>query len=221
MGCFSFPKNDDIGGVAVLGIGIWVKVDGGSFVSILGSAAPQLMQVVNVGYLCIAGRGFLMLMGFLGCCGAMKESRCMLMLTEERCGISYVLFSQSRIFIEYLSSMAIKYLQKDYGENNELTAIWNTTMKEFKCCGFNGYTDFDNSKYFEKNEQYPPVCCDSHTPCNMDNISPDVKGCLSAFEQFFNRNGKIVGGVALGICALELVAMIVSLVLFCHIGNHS
>uniref|UniRef100_A0A8C8SND8 Tetraspanin 1 n=1 Tax=Pelusios castaneus TaxID=367368 RepID=A0A8C8SND8_9SAUR len=69
-----------LGGLAVLGIGIWVKVDGGSFMQILGAAAPHLQQLINVGYLCIAIGAFLLLMGFLGCCGAMKESKCLLLL---------------------------------------------------------------------------------------------------------------------------------------------
>ncbi|XP_041441568.1 tetraspanin-1 [Xenopus laevis] len=216
MGCFSFLKTMMfvfngiifLGGVAVLGIGIWVKVDGGSFLQILGSAAPQLMQVVNVGYLCIAVGGFLILIGFLGCCGAIKESRCMLMsffiiiliifIAEVAGAVLVLAFSSvSRIFIEYLGNVALKYLHNDYGESNELTTIWNATM----------------------NEQYPPVCCANFSPCWKNKIKPEVKGCLAAFEHFFSRNAKIVGGVALGICALELAAMIVSLVLFCHIGN--
>ncbi|NP_001083688.1 tetraspanin 16 S homeolog [Xenopus laevis] len=238
MGCFSFLKTlmfvfngiIFLGGVAVLGIGIWVKVDGGSFLQILGSAAPQLMQVVNVGYLCMAVGGFLILMGFLGCCGAVKESRCMLMLffiiiliifIAEVAGAVVVLAfsSLSQIFIDYLGNVSVKYLHNDYGESNELTTIWNATMKELKCCGFYGYEDFTNSTYYEKNQQYPSVCCANNSPCQKNKISSEVKGCLVAFEHFFSHNGKIVGGVALGICALELAAMIVSLVLFCHIGN--
>ncbi|KAE8619937.1 hypothetical protein XENTR_v10010038 [Xenopus tropicalis] len=188
------------------------------------------MQVVNVGYLCIAVGGFLILMGFLGCCGAVKESRCMLMLffiiiliifIAEVAGAVVVLAfsSVSRIFIEYLGNVAVKYLHYQYGESDELTTIWNATMKELKCCGFYSYEDFTNSTYYQRNQQYPPVCCANISPCQKYKIDPDVKGCLAAFEHFFSRNGKIVGGVALGICALELAAMIVSLVLFCHIGN--
>lgn len=71
-----------LGGAAVLGIGIWVKVDGNSFMKILGTAAPQLTQLSNVGYLCIGVGCFLLLMGFLGCWGAMKESKCLLLLVR-------------------------------------------------------------------------------------------------------------------------------------------
>ncbi|XP_075062835.1 tetraspanin-1-like [Mixophyes fleayi] len=236
MSCFSFLKTMMfifngiifLGGTAVLGIGIWVKVDGGSFVKILGSAAPQLMQVVNVGYLCIAVGAFLMVMGFLGCCGAVKESRCMLMLffiiiliifIAEIAGAVVVLAfsSLSNIFLEYLGTVAAKYLREDYGKANDLTAVWNTTMKEFKCCGFHGPEDFSNSTYYQQNKEYPPVCCSNHSPCTQRNTT--TKGCLKAFEHFLSQNGKIVGGVALGICGLELAAMIVALVLFCKIGD--
>ncbi|KAM9312881.1 tetraspanin-1-like [Gastrophryne carolinensis] len=238
MGCFSFLKTMMfifngiifLGGITVLGVGIWVKVDGGSFVKILGAAAPQLMQVVNVGYLCMAVGGFLILMGFLGCCGAVKESRCMLLLffiiiliifIAEIAGAVVVLAfsSLSKILIDYFGNVAVKYLQNDYGRNNELNALWNTTMKEMKCCGFHGYKDFSNSTYYWEYGEYPPVCCSNTSPCQEGNISSDIKGCFSAFEHFISQNGKIVGGVALGICAMELAAMIVALVLFCQIGN--
>ncbi|XP_072000737.1 tetraspanin-1-like [Engystomops pustulosus] len=238
MSCFSFLKTMMfifngiifLGGIAVLGIGVWVKVDGGSFLKILGSAAPQLMQVVNVGYLCMAVGGFLILMGFLGCCGAVKESRCLLMLffiiiliifIAEIAGAVVVLAfsSLSKIFIEYLGNVAVKYLREDYGNSNELTTVWNTTMKELKCCGFHGYEDFNNSTYYRNHQQYPSVCCANVSPCQQYNVSSEVKGCFKAFEHFLSQNGKIVGGVALGICGLELAAMIVSLVLFCQIGD--
>ncbi|XP_073478730.1 tetraspanin-16 [Aquarana catesbeiana] len=238
MSCFSFLKTMMfifngiifLGGIAVLGIGIWVKVDGGSFLKILGTAAPQLMQVVNVGYLCMAVGGFLMVMGFLGCCGAIKESRCMLMIffiiiliifIAEIAGAVVVLAfsSLSKIFIEYLGNVAGKYLREDYGRNNEMTTVWNATMKEMKCCGFHGYEDFKNSTYYRNNQEFPPICCDYKSPCQESSISPLIKGCLSAFESFLSQNGKIVGGVALGICGLELAAMIVALVLFCQISN--
>ncbi|XP_050781498.1 tetraspanin-1-like isoform X2 [Gopherus flavomarginatus] len=149
MGCFSFLKlmmfvfNGVIflSGLAVLGIGIWVKVDGGSFVQILGAAAPQLMQLINVGYLCIAVGTFLLLMGFLGCCGAMKESKCMLLLffviililfIAEVAGAVVVLAfsSVADIFIEHLKNWAVKTLREDYGRRDDVTAIWDTTMKE-------------------------------------------------------------------------------------------
>lgn len=72
-----------LAGAAILGVGIWVKVDSGSILSFLGkieNAPAELSQVLNVGYLLIALGALLLVIGFLGCCGAVRESRCMLLL---------------------------------------------------------------------------------------------------------------------------------------------
>lgn len=30
---------------------------------------------------------------------------------------------------------------------------------QLKCCGFNNYTDFEDSPYFTENKVFPPYCC--------------------------------------------------------------
>lgn len=74
-----------LAGAAILGVGIWVKVDSGSilgFLNKIDGAPSELQQVQNVGYLLIAVGALLLIMGFLGCCGAIKESRCMLLMVR-------------------------------------------------------------------------------------------------------------------------------------------
>lgn len=61
-------------------MGIWVSVDGGSFLQLLGPFSSQGMQFVNVGFFCIAIGSVLVLMGLLGCCGAHEESKCLLLM---------------------------------------------------------------------------------------------------------------------------------------------
>lgn len=103
---FLSPLSAQLGGLAVLGIGIWVKIDGNSFVKILGAAAPQLMQLINVGYLCIAVGCFLLLMGFMGCWGAVKESRCLLILVGDQKGERKAIYSSSRSELSFIQSLA-------------------------------------------------------------------------------------------------------------------
>lgn len=69
-----------LGGLTLLAMGIWVSVDGGSFLQLLGPFARQGMQFVNVGFFCIAIGAALVLLGLLGCCGAHKESKCLLLM---------------------------------------------------------------------------------------------------------------------------------------------
>ena len=73
-------------GAAILGVGIWVKVDSNSLLGILDDVdgAPSgLSQLVNVSYLLIGVGAVLLVIGFLGCCGAVRESRCMLLTVSD------------------------------------------------------------------------------------------------------------------------------------------
>uniref|UniRef100_A0A8C3FCI3 Tetraspanin n=1 Tax=Chrysemys picta bellii TaxID=8478 RepID=A0A8C3FCI3_CHRPI len=165
MGCFSFLKmmmfvfNGVIflSGLAVLGIGIWVKVDGGSFVQILGAAAPQLMQLINVGYLCIAVGTFLLLMGFLGCCGAMKESKCMLLLFFVIILILFIAEVAGAVVVLAFSSVVTASLGQT-GVRPDPDPV--PEHQGLKCCGFNNYKDFNSSYFYQTHSQtYPTGCC--------------------------------------------------------------
>lgn len=77
--CFCVIK---LAGAVILGVGIWVTVDSSSLLGILDSvkdAPSQLSHLASVGYVLIAVGAFLLIIGFLGCCGAVRESRCMLL----------------------------------------------------------------------------------------------------------------------------------------------
>lgn len=82
--CFFFVQ---LAGAGLLAVGIWVKVDSGSILGLLqtlNNGPPELKQVLNVGYLLIAVGAVLLLLGFLGCCGAVRESKCMLLMVGLR-----------------------------------------------------------------------------------------------------------------------------------------
>lgn len=74
--------SSQLGGGALLGVGIWVTVDGQSFVKIFGGISSTVLQVVNVGYFLIVIGAILLIIGFLGCYGAQKESKCLLMMVR-------------------------------------------------------------------------------------------------------------------------------------------
>nr|XP_057905335.1 tetraspanin 35 [Doryrhamphus excisus] len=248
MGCFGFLKfmmflfNGIIfvAGAAILGVGIWVKVDSGSILGFLGSidnAPAELNQVLNVGYLLIAVGALLVIIGFLGCCGAARESKCMLLLffiiillvfIAEVAGAVVILVFRplaEELFAK-LGTAAVKSIKKDYGKNADITGLWDTTMNTLKCCGIYNSSNFVDSPYYmANNNQYPPPCCASadNKPCNqtvIDNFST-VPGCFAKIEQLIDDNTEVIVGVALGIAALEICAMTVSMILYCKIDSKS
>lgn len=223
-----------LAGAGILAVGIWVKVDSGSIFSFLEkipNAPSELAQVLNVGYLLIALGGLLVIIGFLGCCGAMRESKCMLLLffiivllifLAEVAGAIVLLVLKplvDSLFVK-LGIVAAQNIKEDYGSNPDITGLWDTTMSTLKCCGFNNYTDFTNSSYHQS-KGYPPICCQyGGAPCSYTrNSTVPVSGCFTRIKELIEDNSVVIIGVALGIAALELGAMITSMSLFCRIKS--
>ncbi|KAG7237443.1 hypothetical protein INR49_032289 [Caranx melampygus] len=247
MGCFGFLKvmmfvfNGIIflAGIAILGVGIWVKVDSGSILSFLGkieNAPAELSQVLNVGYLLIALGALLVIIGFLGCCGAVRESKCMLLLffiivllvfIAEVAGAVVILVFRPLAdeLFQKLGRAAVQNIKSDYGKNPDVTGLWNTTMTTLKCCGFYNSSDFVGSPYYQNyDKQYPPQCCPGYaSPCNQTVADSDtsITGCFPKIKQLIDDNTVVIVGVALGIAALEICAMVVSMILFCRVKSMS
>lgn len=121
---------------------------------------------------------------------------------------------------QFLTLLIVPTIKKEYGSQKDFTQVWNSTMEGLKCCGFNNYTDFQGSPYFTKNNVFPKYCCSddaSNTNCTEAEAKKKaVKGCFSQLLHGIRTNAFAVGGVAAGIGALELAAMIVSMYLYCH-----
>ncbi|KAM4721259.1 tetraspanin-1 [Rhinophrynus dorsalis] len=239
MGCFTFIKvmmilfNTFIflGGGTLLGVGIWVAVDSNSFLKIFGAvSASAAVQFVNVGYFLIAIGALLVILGFLGCCGAQKESKCLLLTFFTIILIIFIAEVAGAVVALVYSSLAESLLgpllkpvlETEYGKNKDVTNIWNNTMREFKCCGFNSYTDFENSTYVHDNKVFPSYCCTGNATCDLTNAkNSNVQGCFKQILDLIRQNAAVVGGVAAGICGLELAAMVVSMYLYCRIDKDS
>lgn len=67
-----------LGGACLLGVGIWVIVDPTGFREIV-AANPLLFTGA---YIMLAMGAMLFLLGFLGCCGAIRENKCLLLFVS-------------------------------------------------------------------------------------------------------------------------------------------
>ncbi|KAF3852244.1 hypothetical protein F7725_005599, partial [Dissostichus mawsoni] len=191
-------------------LGLVEEVDG---------APSGLSQLANVAYLLIAVGAVLLLIGFLGCCGAVKESRCMLLtffsivlilFLVEVAGavVLFVFDGLAEDLLGQLEGEVKQSIKKQYGWTEGFTSLWNATMEEFTCCGYKNYTDFEGSPFF--NEQgmdvYPQTCCNQTTVgvCNtIEAERSNVDGCLQRLLQLIEENAVIIAAVILGIAALE------------------
>eukprot|EP00096_Caligus_rogercresseyi_P006088 TRINITY_DN22262_c0_g1_i1.p1 TRINITY_DN22262_c0_g1~~TRINITY_DN22262_c0_g1_i1.p1 ORF type:complete len:244 (-),score=-26.16 TRINITY_DN22262_c0_g1_i1:70-801(-) len=207
-------------GAALLAVGIWVLVDGNSFMSLVADNTV----IFNAVYIIIAVGAALLVIAFFGCCGAIKENKCLLgtyfaivliiFIVEIIGGIlAFVYFPQVESYV--VNSM------NDYVESSNtsvVTASWNTLQSVFQCCGYSNYSNWADSNFTSStaNAPFPTSCCTRNLN-NVDAPFIDETACLAETEGSFYSIGcatKIrtyywaVGGTCLGILVVELLAMI-------------
>ncbi|XP_077056070.1 tetraspanin-1 isoform X1 [Siphateles boraxobius] len=220
MGCFTFVKVVMVvfnlliclAGMCLTTAGIWATVNIDFFMEVLPPFTDEYLSHVNVAIFSITIGAVMTLLGMLGCCGAQKESKCLLIMffsiiliiciAEAAAAIVSLVYSSYTEII--LIAWATPGLKEQYGKDQILTDSWNSTMTTLQCCGFSNYTDFSESYYYKQNGAlYPPTCC----------------GCFKQIVKVTQRKVDIVGGIAAGVTAIELAAMGVSMYLYFYLDK--
>ncbi|KAM3918200.1 CD82 antigen isoform 1-T3 [Leptodactylus fuscus] len=221
-------------GAVILGFGVWILVDKTSFVAVLHSSSSSL-QIGS--YILIAVGGVTMIMGFLGCIGAVNEVRCLLGLY-----FTFLLL----ILIAQIAAGVLIYLQRENLKNEMSTIIhelivtynpndsanksaevtWDYIQHTLTCCG---WVDFQNwtANPFVANQTnvYPCSCVQNETVsaadgfCNATSTDLHQAGCMKNVESWLQDNLGIILGVCVGVGVIELLGLILSMCLCRNIQN--
>lgn len=158
---------------------------------------------------------------FLGCCGAVKESPCMLttyaiiLLTIFiiQVAIGVYVFLQVKNENQLRSSIRhnLDKTFKDASINNrEAMESRDVVQRWLKCCGVDGPDEYGTK---------PGSCC-AHEPCPSINNDVYYEGCAEKLSNFVVQKSQLIGGVAIGIAAAEIIGAIFGLCLSSSIRNH-
>ncbi|XP_017694170.1 CD63 antigen [Pipra filicauda] len=199
-------------GVALIAIGIYAQVAlGKALVVSSGSSAGTPVAILVLGVI-------IFFISFFGCCGAWKESYCMVTTFAVLLSIIFLVEIAAAIagyvFKDKVRSVLKEGLQEamnKYEEDPALTEALDELQRDFKCCGANNYTDWANIKQFQANDTVPRSCCRVNTTtCNV-HPSPETvyeKGCQESIEAWMKKNILVVAAVALGIAFFEILGII-------------
>ncbi|XP_069764510.1 CD82 antigen-like isoform X3 [Narcine bancroftii] len=170
-----------LGGVT-LGFGLWILFDKTSFIAVLDTTSVPL-QIWS--YL-LSGLGiFTMMMGFLGCIGALKEVKCMLgiyftllvFLMASQITIGVLVYTQRKM-IEKKISEAVENLIKNYNRDDNklenLEETWDFIQLKFSCCGWNSFDEWLNNPIVRRNiskESMANFDTQFNFPCSCYNSS--------------------------------------------------
>uniref|UniRef100_U3ETX2 Tetraspanin n=1 Tax=Micrurus fulvius TaxID=8637 RepID=U3ETX2_MICFL len=188
-----------LAGTAVLGIGLWLRFDSQNK-DIFQSDGNSSNFYTGI-YILIGAGALIMLVGFLGCCGAIQESQCMLGLFFTFLLVIFALEVAAAVWGFSNREKLPKEMQnfyetlfekrKDPNVRNSLKAFHAT----LNCCGPTGVPEPD----------YQDTCPERPKPCPR------------AIEDFFKNKLTVIAGVGIGVAVVMIFGMIFSMILCCAI----
>ncbi|KPJ04637.1 PREDICTED: leukocyte surface antigen CD53-like isoform X2 [Papilio xuthus] len=192
-----------LAGLALLGLGVAVQLQGTAVIDIADSS----YQVAPIASMVVGGVVFLI--AFFGCCGAIRESNCML--------ITYSLFMIILMILK-ITLASLIFVNLDslvQGVPNVLNDAFNRDRvafqeieRAFTCCGPTGPLSYMNIAL-------PETCCASQ-PCTPLNA---YSGCDKQVQGLLETFGLAIGVVCIVVVAIELVAVVFGLCLANHARN--
>uniref|UniRef100_A0A5S6R5D5 Tetraspanin n=1 Tax=Trichuris muris TaxID=70415 RepID=A0A5S6R5D5_TRIMR len=241
---FAFNLIFFVAGIVCLGVGIWLIVDNmaldrlaNASEHIAGSKAfkefaskPQAVH--DIGIILTAGGTVIFIIAFLGCCGAMKEWRpllvlysicLMIILAVEIAAAIYA--GVNRTNLEASTKMLMHESVKDYNGTtssaNGVRAAWDSIMNQYECCGIESRRgEFNASAWyrsFRPPEPFPAPCCKTPVPWSPDTYcraSQRYKlGCYDALREVIESKMVIVISVGAAVALIQIIGLIFAICL--------
>lgn len=196
-------------GGAILGIAIWIRADSDFWEYHQSLNIPQYYQAC---YVAITLGVIILIIGFFGCCGAALDSPCML--------FTYLVIMAIVVLME-LSAAGLVW---KHGDGDKFQKFLTDSIKERIDRAVQG----DGASYrFVDLLQLHLECCGGYdkNDYNLDNIpqscSSDrtnnvfIHGCGENIRRYLEQKAGAVGGIALGLVLIQILAIIFTGCLFC------
>jgi len=203
-----------VSGCIILGVSIYLKVTRGSN-KITNEAVPGVDLLIAVGVI-------IMVLGFLGCCGAIQENRCLLLLFFISLLFIFILLVAAGIVGAVFEDKAMEWVEESMSKllplKNQPADVQTDLQKfeeEFKCCGLKeGAQDWAGT--------IPDSCeCKDKTQkCEMvggKNVYSTP--CSTFVVESLKSQMTIVLGIAFAIAILLIFGMAFAMTLYCQIGR--
>uniref|UniRef100_A0A8C2D6W5 CD82 molecule b n=1 Tax=Cyprinus carpio TaxID=7962 RepID=A0A8C2D6W5_CYPCA len=193
---------------------------------------------LKVGAYILIGIGSLsMLMGFLGCIGAIYEVRCLLglyftcliLILIAQVTAAVIIYFQRDLLKHEMSTIVNTVVVNYTGYNKTSEQAWDYLQRTMKCCGWTGPSNWTENLVIKSQKNSSQILY----PCSCRNesisgtyiketglclsLSPDwpvfTTGCVSSVEDWLLRNCGVILGVCVAIAVIELLGMILSMCL--------
>lgn len=185
-------------GALLIGIGVYAQIELSKYLDFIptgdGSVNATAILIIAIGALTLV-------IGFFGCCGAIKENRCMVLTFAVLIGLILICEIGGGIAAFVMRGKVEDILRKGMKDslNNDAEGVqnaWKALQKDNKCCGVDGPDDWKNAT---------PSMLDS---CKSADGTIYQDGCFDKLESLIKGNIGIVAGVAVGLGVVELLGIV-------------
>jgi len=205
-------------GCTLLGVSIWLLVDD----DVSDTVEVAGVSIYTGSYVLVAAGALMFVVGFAGCCGAMKNSTLLLGIYF---GFLFVIFGlQIGIsiwaFVEYgsLEETVTAGLQASTAEKIDKNGNYQTLQSNFQCCGVStvceGFTlgsEYTGCDCKDPSDKNCGTSVDtSKTGCTTPGKNIYLTPCDEAVYDFIDGNMLLVAGIALGIGLAEILGMLIA-----------
>lgn len=252
-GCYAFIKYLVIvfnllfwlAGIAVLAVSIWLYVDSSLYIRNTTDSYTYFTAI----YILMGAGAIMTVVGFLGCCGALQESPCMLgtffvfllvIFAAEVTGGVWAWIHKDGV--KELITVQVTNMVNDYGIQETLTKTVDAMQHDLHCCGANSPGDWSQSAYNNKGEKdvpdlgvqsrsfynVPSTCCMPNVDCEESRKLKFSKedfdgiytvGCVTQLKKYLKDHLTIIIGIGIGVGIVQILGLIFSIVLCCAIRN--
>ncbi|OQV15080.1 hypothetical protein BV898_10712 [Hypsibius exemplaris] len=145
-----------LSGLAILGLAIFLRVDPSTTTFFDGSASIQRYHAAT--YVLMAVGVIMAIIGFLGCCGALRQSRCMLgtffallfvVFVAEVAGGIVAYINKDQLTRQFIEDGFAEIVKKEYGKPGfeARTQYFDVVQSELECCGAKNSWDWFQSSW--------------------------------------------------------------------------
>ncbi|EDO46715.1 predicted protein [Nematostella vectensis] len=213
--------------IVFIGVGSWAHSEKDKYNTMGNLVASPSIILIAVGI-------FMFLVAFCGCIGALRENRVLLKIYMVVLAVLFTLEIiagfLSFFFVEETRSKvssAIKLFVVHYQDDLDLQNAIDGIQSNLKCCGGYSYHDWNHNKYFNCSAQAVEACGVPHSCCVEDQINTQcgfgvrreksvleassviyVRGCVDSLSDWMVENLHIIGGLAFGFAAIQLLSIL-------------
>ncbi|XP_018496268.1 CD151 antigen [Galendromus occidentalis] len=214
-----------LGGIVVFSVGAWALVDSSFMERLLGSD----MFATSAATLMAAGC-IVVLVSLLGCLGAFKEVKCLLIVYFLQLLIVFVIMLAGGvvgyIFRGDVDKSVYKAMWESiplYNNDTAVTHAWDGVQKNFMCCGMRDkdkpnerpLAAWKRNKSFNTNIRVPNSCCmrtEWLGGCRKNPTERDtyMEDCHVKVRDFIKSHALALGAVGITVACLVLLGMVLS-----------